>query len=421
MLLLCGLCMMNAEAQFLKKLKKRVGKAAEEAVLQKAEEKAFEKSGNATDTVIESPRKIFKKKKGRRKKKGNTNEQFLDTLGAQENIEGYEIARASDFEPGNLPIFQDDFLRDNQGDFPANWDTNGSGEIVVINEEHWFRLGGQSKYIPILEEKLPENYTVEFDMLFDGLDNKTSSQAWFKLLLEDNDGYQNSKDWCMVELSPCQFIDGQGVVEKVVGGKRQLRNQIGKDYRDAINGKSHIAIAVNKTRMRVWLNENKLVDVPRLVPEGANVFKLFTKGLRDPSGVDELYITNFTIAKSGADNRSKLITEGRLSTNAILFESGKDALKDASYVVIREIAQVLQDNPEVHIKIVGHTDADGDAASNLALSKARAKAVKKALSLQYGIDEARIVTDGMGENEPVADNTTDEGKAQNRRVEFIKM
>jgi len=421
-LLVFCLSMTNAEAQFLKKLKKRVSKAAEEAVIQKAEEKAFEKSGNATDTIIENPGKVLKKKKGKRKKGKNAEGTENSTEGAQIPAdELYEINRPTDFTAGNVPFFKDDFMLDNLGDFPAKWDTNGSGDIVEINGKHWFRLSGNSKYIPILEERLPENYTIEFDMLFDGLDNKTSSEAWFKLLLEDTDGYQKPKDWCMVELSPCQFIDSRGVVEKVVNGQRQLRNEIGKDYRETINGKSHVSIAVNKTRIRVWLNENKLVDIPRLVPEGATVFKLYTKGLRDAEGLDELYITNITMAKSGEDNRSKLLTEGRLSTNAILFESGNDALKDESYVIIREIAQVLQNNPEVHIKIIGHTDADGEAVSNLALSKARARAVKKALRLQYGISEERIVTDGMGESEPVASNSTTEGKAQNRRVEFIKL
>ena len=131
----------------------------------------------------------------------------------------------------------------------------------------------------------------------------------------------------MVELSVCQFIESRGVVEKVENGKRQLRNEIGKDYRNAINGRSHISIAVNKTRMRVWLNDNKLIDVPRLVPQNANYFKLQTRGLRDTDGLDEVYISNFKLAKTGEDNRSKLITEGRLTTNAILFESGSATLK----------------------------------------------------------------------------------------------
>ena len=72
------------------------------------------------------------------------------------------------------------------------------------------------------------------------------------------------------------------------------------------------------------------------------------------------------------------------------------------------------------MKIVGHTDSDGDDAKNLDLSKRRAASVKIILSTEFGIDASRMETDGLGETKPVGDNKTPEGKAQNRRVEFIK-
>jgi outer membrane protein OmpA-like peptidoglycan-associated protein len=70
--------------------------------------------------------------------------------------------------------------------------------------------------------------------------------------------------------------------------------------------------------------------------------------------------------------------------------------------------------------IVGHTDNDGDAARNLTLSHNRADAVKDKLVKQFGIDASRLQTDGKGSSQPVSPNTTTTGKAQNRRVEFIK-
>jgi len=254
-----------------------------------------------------------------------------------------------------------------------------------------------------------------------GLDKKTSSNAYLSLMLEDNQGFQKSKNWCMTELSVCQFTGNLGTVEKVENGKRLIRNQIGKDFRDQISGKSRISISVNKTRFRVWLNDNKLIDVPRLIPEGANVFKLHIRGLRDAEGVDEIYIANVQMTEIGKDNRSKLITEGRLSTNAILFESASAELKGSSYAEIAKIAQVLKDNPEVAIQIIGHTDGDGPDESNLTLSRKRANSVKQALITAYGIDSSRMQTDGMGERQPIAENSTPAGKAQNRRVEFVKI
>jgi len=88
---------------------------------------------------------------------------------------------------------------------------------------------------------------------------------------------------------------------------------------------------------------------------------------------------------------------------------------------LKEIAAVLSENPDVKVKIIGHTDSDGEDAKNLDLSKRRAAAVKAALSKEFNIDAGRMETDGLGETKPVADNKTSEGKAQNRRVEFVKL
>lgn len=406
------ICSTGAKAQLLEKLGKVAEKAAERTIEKRVEKEASKKTDQALDSVF------TKKKKKKKKNKDKKDSTSADEVSTNPT---YTVKRSADFTPGTIIIFDDQFTKDNPGDFPVQWDTNGSGEIVLINDQKWMRLGGNSKYIPMLKETLPENYTIEFDLFTNGLDKKTSSVAFLTLLIEDNTGFTRAKDWCMTELSVCQFIGNRGVVEKVANGKRQLRNQIGKDYRDAINGTSHIAIAVNKTRMRVWLNENKLIDIPRLIPQNANVFKLAVRGLRDPNGIDELYISNFRMAKTGEDNRSKLITEGRLTTNSILFESASATLKDSSFATIREIASVLEDNPEVTIKIVGHTDADGPEDGNRTLSRKRADAVKKMMTTAYGIDSSRIITDGMGASQPVASNTTKEGKALNRRVEFIKL
>jgi outer membrane protein OmpA-like peptidoglycan-associated protein len=88
---------------------------------------------------------------------------------------------------------------------------------------------------------------------------------------------------------------------------------------------------------------------------------------------------------------------------------------------MKEIATILKENPAVKIKIIGHTDSDGDDAKNLDLSKRRSISVKNALVNEYGIEALRLDTDGKGETEPISDNTTAEGKAKNRRVELIKL
>ena len=81
----------------------------------------------------------------------------------------------------------------------------------------------------------------------------------------------------------------------------------------------------------------------------------------------------------------------------------------------------MKENPDIKIKIEGHTDSDGDAAANLELSKLRADAVKKQLSTGFGIETARMQTAGAGENIPISPNDTPANKATNRRVEITKL
>ena len=133
-----------------------------------------------------------------------------------------------------------------------------------------------------------------------------------------------------------------------------------------------------------------------------------------------MYISNIKVATGLPDTRHKLVEEGKFSTTAILFDVNEATIKAESAGILKEIAGVLSQYKDFNIKIIGHTDRDGNDAANLALSKKRAAAVKDALVSNYSIDAARIETDGKGETQSVSDNKTKEGKAQNRRVEFLK-
>lgn len=101
--------------------------------------------------------------------------------------------------------------------------------------------------------------------------------------------------------------------------------------------------------------------------------------------------------------------------NGILFRSGAAVLAEGADSVLRAIADTIRQCPGVAIDVAGHTDADGDAAANLALSVARAEAVVTAL-IGLGIAPERLYAIGYGESQPIADNSTAAGKAQNRRI-----
>ncbi len=134
-----------------------------------------------------------------------------------------------------------------------------------------------------------------------------------------------------------------------------------------------------------------------------------------------MFLFNIRLAVGAPDTRSKLITEGKFVTTGITFEVNSANIKPESYGVLKDIAETLKENASVKVKIIGHTDSDGEDAANLTLSKKRAESVKDNLVSEFGIDKSRLETDGKGETLPAAPNATPEGKANNRRVEFIKM
>ncbi len=348
-----------------------------------------------------------------------------DTPPAPTNIsDNLEILGKFDFVPGDKLLFFDNFSQDFVGDFPSKWNTNGSGEIARIDAAggNWFEMksGYNIQYIPLILEALPEEYTIEFDLLTSGLGNQTSSTSKLIISLDDNDTFRAGSNSASATIPLGQYGAFNISVSNKINGQVIVNSQLQSDIRSAVLNKPHISIAVNKRRFRLWVNQTKYIDIPQLMAPNKAIshLKFNLYGLRD--GEERIFIQNLKIAEGGVDLRRKLMTEGRISTNGILFDSGSSKIKTQSYGIIRQISQVLMQDESISLKIVGHTDGDGDDASNLSLSKSRAEAVKQALVSVYKISDNRLTTEGKGETEPVGDNSTSEGKAQNRRVEFIK-
>lgn len=109
---------------------------------------------------------------------------------------------------------------------------------------------------------------------------------------------------------------------------------------------------------------------------------------------------------------------GAAARDPISFQTGSPDLTPESEATIQRIAQLMVDNPSTRIEIGGHTDSDGDPEANEALSLVRAEAVLSAL-VAAGVEPDRMVAVGYGDALPVASNETGEGKAQNRRIEFL--
>lgn len=119
------------------------------------------------------------------------------------------------------------------------------------------------------------------------------------------------------------------------------------------------------------------------------------------------------------EKKSKVYIEKEkiVITETIHFETGKAVILPISYSILNAVAEVLKQNPTIKVRVEGHTDSVGSDEFNLRLSQARADAVMKYL-ISQGISPDRLEARGYGETMPIADNSTPEGRAKNRRVEF---
>ncbi len=127
-----------------------------------------------------------------------------------------------------------------------------------------------------------------------------------------------------------------------------------------------------------------------------------------------------TIEKFTADDILKEINAKGFATLHINFDTGKSRIKTSSFDIINEIVKMMKANSDLKISIEGHTDNVGNELSNMKLSKNRARSVMMAIS-DEDIDESRLKSEGFGQTKPIEDNSTEEGKAKNRRVELRKI
>jgi len=331
-----------------------------------------------------------------------------------------KITSKYDFIPGEKVIFYDDFSSENIGDFPVQWNTNGSGEIVSASNfpGRWFQMTNGGYYIPEAKEAFGDNFTIEFDFIPYTTDNAEYIYNLHFILVsgtlsDPNEGGAIPGKAGMSMSPDYDNVNWTNWSESAEGykdnGSGPFMFNTGEKY--------HVAFWVQKQRVRMYANEKKILDLPRGLIEGYtyNIFRIQTTESINP------LFANFRIASGLPDMRNKLITEGKLVSYGIQFDVNSDKIKPESYATIKEIAQVLKDNPTVKIKITGHTDSDGDDASNLDLSIRRAGSVKTELTNTFGIDAARLESDGKGESQPLAPNDSGINKAKNRRVEFIKL
>ena len=341
-----------------------------------------------------------------------------------------------DFIPGERVIQYYDFSDVALGDIPADWQIDGSAEVVEVEgyPGKYLMIQQKTAVLPYTLEDLPDELTVQFDLICTNPYTWGSSKLYFLLAqvdpnrdingMENQLGNSNNKVlWLSFHPGSQSAVanKGYGNYEMIAKeGTKKGDNYPMESFIDTDEGRlAKISIWRQNRRVRVYVNENKVLDMTTLLPDGIKLNAFVWNVYSGYYNEDKYFIGNIRVAEGLPDTRKNMAATGRYVTTGILFDVNSDVIKPESYGVLKDIANMLKASPGTKVMIIGHTDSDGDDAKNLELSKKRAASVKYALVKDYGIDANLLTTDGKGETEPVNDNDTPQNKANNRRVEFV--
>lgn len=383
----------------------------------KAEGKVEGKIDNGVDSVFNKVEGFFsgKSKEDTPKEDVERSDDDSKSSSATESKSGVIGWNRYDFVPGDRVIFEDDLRDERNGEFPSQWDmTKGVFENATLDGENVIvfikaNTNGGAGIVPLLKNSnkdyLPDQFTLEFDAYFEKEPESQYYTIWFSDL--KNQGRIKTAN--------------NGAIE-IRKNSMRLPSQTSSYYPGTNSGKSsptwrHISVSFNTRALKMYLDDVRLLNVPNLGynPTGVTIGFMATQ----PSSHGKGYIKNIRIAQGAVPLYDKMMSDGKIVTTGIRFDVNRATIKAESAGVINEIVTLMKQNPSVNFSIEGHTDSDGDDRSNQRLSEERAEAVKNAF-IDAGIDESRLKTRGWGESKPLGDNSTHEGKANNRRVEFIK-
>ena len=309
-----------------------------------------------------------------------------------------------DFVPGDKVLVHDDFSDTDVGEYPAKWTIKGGGgnqiEVVEIGGRRLvkarYQKRSQQDAIEWLRYEikgdLPRKFTIEFDADLAGP---------FAVLFSERYGFGGQR----IAFRP---RDDNQVTSQNAAGQLSVKK-----------GLAHVAIAVSGTQAKVYVaGERVLADPDAVVRPIKRIGFHFLQPYREEG--DHQMFTAFRLAEGGKDAKAMLAGEGKIVTHGILFDTGSDVIRPESGPTLRTIHALLTEEPSLRFSIDGHTDNQGSAKVNQPLSERRAGAVKTWL-VKQGIDEKRLAAKGFGDTKPIDTNVTAEGRANNRRVEFVRL
>jgi len=403
-----GFINLDAQINLKDKLKRQTNNRANKNV-----DQGINKSLDAVEGGVKD---LFKKK-NKDEKDSTIVDQKQGNASSEGSKQSLKVYSNYDFVPGDQVLLYEDFSQDAMGDFPALWTTNKSGEVntLSIASGNWLNLNAtEGNWWFLKQIDFPKNFIVEFDVV----PKKGAARYAVGVAMYGENSFNemsnpyDCKTGLVINVAKTGW-ESYGL--KAGSPKVNGNSAINPVEEEKVN---HVIIWVQNRRVRIYHKGAKVLDMPTNLYDDSKFTRFGFMLYRGASSAS--YVSNIKITTASPDTRNKLLTEGKLVTYGIYFDVNKDVVKPESYGTLNDIAKILNEVPNVKVKIVGHTDSDGQDAANLDLSKRRAASVKAELAKTFGVNADRLITDGMGESQPVAPNDTPSNKALNRRVEFIK-
>ncbi len=410
-------------------LLKKIGSAAERTVTRKAEEKTEKAVGGAIDKATDpatykgDPNNPQTEQAGQAEQTATADAAEQPASAPSGNVrqgQSLEMTYAkSDFVAGDEIIFEDLLVGEKLGEFPSMWDLKrGNAEVASVGGENAIHMEKETLLMPFMKEKdyLPDEFTVEFDLYVPcrkqegGKDNCQINNRYNIDLLDATGKVVFRAYW--YNSSNSMKRDSRISWEWKNAGETSKGEA---EYKFKLSDFNHIAISFNKRAMKFYVNGIRVVNIPRC--DAPSHFQIFSYAGESP---DERFIKNIRIAKGAVPLYDRMMSDGKFITYGITFDIAKSTIKPESMGEINRIAQLMNENPDLKFSVEGHTDNTGNAASNQKLSEARSQAIVDKLT-EMGISADRLTASGKGQNNPIAENSTDEGRAKNRRVEFVKL
>jgi outer membrane protein OmpA-like peptidoglycan-associated protein len=347
-----------------------------------------------------------------------------DAGGGQDPVAQEQIYSKYDFVPGDRVIFFDDFSDTDVGEFPRKWTLQGPGagtsnavEVIQYQGRNFLRSQpvaskddsqhSSLQYVRLdTKGDLPQKFTVEFDAVFTYCPpGEKNSQTEYVLLLA-NDG--------------TSVHGGSGALGSIlVRPEDGMSKNTRTGFRKGDGKVHHVAVSVNGTFVKAYVDQDRVANDPDGIARPVKYVGILM-GSTGHWLCPNVMFTNFRLAEGGKDIKSALDTDGKIVSHGILFDTGADRIRPESLPTLKMILSLLEKEPALKFSVEGHTDNQGGKGVNQPLSERRAAAVKAWLEGK-GIAGDRLQSKGWGETKPIDSNDTPEGRANNRRVEFVKL